>query len=141
MQKYVWETPEEITRVVAEHTKKLRKRLKISRKRLSEMSGVSYGSIKRFEETGRFDALRFNFHEKNTIKPHIYFDSDVAKWIEAVSYLIQSDKNHSGEWAPIIDEMVDCMEKAQREEITHDCRKGCVGCGVNRYKEACACGR
>lgn len=32
-------------------------------------------------------------------------------------------------------------EKAQREEITHDCRKGCVGCGVNRYKEACACGR
>lgn len=32
-------------------------------------------------------------------------------------------------------------EKAQREEITHDCRKGCVGCGVNRYKEACVCGR
>ena len=40
---------------------------------------------KRFEETGRFDALRFNFHEKGTIKPHIFFDSDVAKWIEAVS--------------------------------------------------------
>ena len=78
---------------------------------------VSIGNVaKRFEETGRFDALRFNFHEKNTIKPHIFFDSDVAKWIEAVSYLIQSDKNHSGEWAPIIDEMIDCMEKAQRED-------------------------
>lgn len=32
-------------------------------------------------------------------------------------------------------------EKAQREECTQDCRKGCVGCGVNRYKEACVCGR
>ena len=32
-------------------------------------------------------------------------------------------------------------EKAQREECTHDCRKGCVGCGVNRYEEAKACGR
>ncbi len=27
-------------------------------------------------------------------------------------------------------------EKAQNGEITHDCRKGCVGCGVNRYEEA-----
>lgn len=57
MQKYVWETPEEITRGVAEHTKKLRKRLKISRQKLSEMSGVSYGSIKRFEETGNISLL------------------------------------------------------------------------------------
>lgn len=27
-------------------------------------------------------------------------------------------------------------EKAQKGEITHDCRKGCVGCGANRYEEA-----
>ncbi len=32
-------------------------------------------------------------------------------------------------------------EKAQREECTQDCRKGCIGCGVTRYKEACVCGR
>ncbi len=57
MQKYVWETPEEITMVVANHTKMLRKRLKISRKKLSEMSGVSFGSIKRFEETGNVSLL------------------------------------------------------------------------------------
>ena len=30
-------------------------------------------------------------------------------------------------------------EKAARGETTHDCRKGCVGCGVNRYEEATAC--
>lgn len=57
MQKYIWETPEEITMIVSNHTKKLRKRLKISRRKLSEMSGVSYGSIKRFEETGNISLL------------------------------------------------------------------------------------
>ena len=57
MQKYIWETPEEITMIVSNHTKKIRKRLKISRRKLSEMSGVSYGSIKRFEETGNISLL------------------------------------------------------------------------------------
>ena len=28
-------------------------------------------------------------------------------------------------------------EKAQRAERTQDCRKGCVGCGMNRYEGAC----
>ena len=57
MQKYVWETPEEITMLVADHAKRLRKRLKLSRQKLSDMSGVSYGSIKRFEETGNISLI------------------------------------------------------------------------------------
>ena len=28
-------------------------------------------------------------------------------------------------------------EKALKEECTRDCRKGCVGCGMKRYKGAC----
>ena len=28
-------------------------------------------------------------------------------------------------------------EKAQRAERTQDCRKGCVGCGINRYEGVC----
>ena len=28
-------------------------------------------------------------------------------------------------------------EKAQKEECTQDCRKGCVGCGMNRFEGAC----
>ena len=27
--------------------------------------------------------------------------------------------------------------KAQKEECTQDCRKGCVGCGMNRFEGAC----
>ncbi|MBQ3543952.1 MAG: helix-turn-helix domain-containing protein [Lachnospiraceae bacterium] len=57
MQKYVWETPEEINMSIAKNTRMLRKRLKMSRKRLSELSGVSYASIKRFEETGNISFL------------------------------------------------------------------------------------
>ncbi len=57
MRKYIWETADEIILSVANNTRRLRKRLKISRQKLSEMSGVSYGSIKRFEETGNISLL------------------------------------------------------------------------------------
>ena len=57
MYKYIWQTPEEIDIEVAGKIRKLRKRMKISRQRLSEISGVSYGSIKRFEETGNISFL------------------------------------------------------------------------------------
>lgn len=57
MNKYIWETPEEIALSVADNTKRLRKRLKISRQKLSDISGVSYSSIKRFEETGNISFL------------------------------------------------------------------------------------
>ncbi|MBE5808309.1 MAG: TIGR03960 family B12-binding radical SAM protein [Clostridiales bacterium] len=32
-------------------------------------------------------------------------------------------------------------KKAEAGETTRDCRKGCVGCGVNRYEEAKTCGQ
>ena len=53
MQNYVWETPEEINLKIADRLKNIRKRRRISQKKLSEISGVSYGSIKRFETTGQ----------------------------------------------------------------------------------------
>ena len=76
---------------------------------------ISLESVyKRFEETGRFDALRFNYNE-NKIYPHIFFDSDVAKWIEAVGYLILKDKNGFDKEQEIIDALVDSMEQHQLE--------------------------
>ncbi|MBR6534977.1 MAG: glycoside hydrolase family 127 protein [Clostridia bacterium] len=66
----------------------------------------------RFEETGRFDTLRFNYTE-GKIKPGVAQDSDVAKWIEAVSYLYASDHDCCAEEIKIIDELVESMEKNQ----------------------------
>ncbi len=48
-----WETIDEVLMALAKRVKKIRKRLNISQKLLSSMSGVSFGSIKRFELTGQ----------------------------------------------------------------------------------------
>ena len=47
-------TPNEIAKNLAEKIKKHRKRLKISQEVLAQKSGVSLGSIKRFEQNTRF---------------------------------------------------------------------------------------
>ena len=54
---YIWETPEEINRGVAERLRKIRKRQGWSQQKLSEKSNVSYGSIKRFEESGQISLI------------------------------------------------------------------------------------
>ena len=43
----------------------------------------------RFKETGRFDGMKLNWKEGMPNKPHIFYDSDVAKWLESAAYLIQ----------------------------------------------------
>ena len=51
MARLIWETAEEIDMKLAGRIRG------ISQKKLSEMSGVSYGSIKRFETTGQISLL------------------------------------------------------------------------------------
>lgn len=57
MEALAWETPEEIAQALAKRLRKVRKRRSISQQRLSEQSGVSLGSIKRFEATGMISLL------------------------------------------------------------------------------------
>ena len=71
--------------------------------------------LQAFEETGidpEFYATRE--HGLDEILPWDHIDCGVSK-----NFLLR-------EW-----------DKAQRGELTHDCRKGCVGCGVMRYEGAC----
>ncbi len=49
---YIWETPTEIDLEIAKRIKSIRKRKKITQKELSDRSNVSYGSLKKFEQTG-----------------------------------------------------------------------------------------
>lgn len=53
----LWETAEEINMQLAQRVRKIRKRRGISQEKLSQLSGVSYGSIKRFETTGQISLL------------------------------------------------------------------------------------
>lgn len=71
----------------------------------------TYSVYKRFKETGRIDAFKCDKNPKN--EPHIFWDSDVAKWIEGVSYLISQNPN--SELEKIVDEIVDDIEKNQDE--------------------------
>lgn len=57
MTELLWETPEKINLALAKRVRKLRKRRKISQEDLSRRSGVSYGSIKRFEAAGQISLL------------------------------------------------------------------------------------
>lgn len=57
MEALVWETAEELDKEMAKRIRKIRKRRSISQEKLSAMSGVSYGSIKRFEATGQISLL------------------------------------------------------------------------------------
>jgi transcriptional regulator with XRE-family HTH domain len=46
-------TPLELSKAIAERHKLLRKNLHLSQKEMAERSGVSLGSLKRFENTGK----------------------------------------------------------------------------------------
>ena len=50
-------TPIEIDREIAQRVRAVRRRRKISQEKLSEKSGVSLGSLKRFERTGQISLL------------------------------------------------------------------------------------
>lgn len=57
MRQLVWETAEELDQKLAQRVRNIRKRRSISQEKLASMSGVSYGSIKRFEMTGKISLL------------------------------------------------------------------------------------
>ncbi len=50
-------TPKEINKLIATRIRDIRKRKKISQKKLSEKSGVSLGSVKRFESSGEISLI------------------------------------------------------------------------------------
>ena len=57
MKEYIWETAEELDQKLADRVRNIRKRRSISQQKLAKMSGVSYGSIKRFETTGQISLI------------------------------------------------------------------------------------
>ena len=68
----------------------------------------------RFSDTGRFGSLDFKWKEGMEHKPHIFWDSDIAKWIEAAAYLLMDARDPEIE--KIVDDCVDKIEAHQRPD-------------------------
>ena len=65
----------------------------------------------RFEETGRFEALKMQWKKGMPNQPHIFWESDVTKWIEGAAYFLKKERDP--ELEAKIDELVGRMERTQ----------------------------
>ena len=65
----------------------------------------------RFAETGRIRALRLSWKPGMPGQPHIYWDSDVAKWMEGAAYSLQKYPDPALEAR--VEEIIDCIEANQ----------------------------
>ena len=79
-----------------------------------DRNSVVWNVYSRFLETGRIDALRCDWKEGDENKPHIFWDSDVAKWMEGAAYLIGQSPEPRLE--ALVDEMIDRIAENQQED-------------------------
>lgn len=49
---FMFKTPDELSKLIVKNLKQRRKEAKLTQAELSKRAGVSYGSVKRFEQTG-----------------------------------------------------------------------------------------
>lgn len=75
-----------------------------------------YAVRDRFKETGRFDAFKCDWKDgmPPQYRPHIFWDSDIAKWIEGAAYILSKEDNKILE--ANIEEVIDNIEKNQCED-------------------------
>ncbi len=68
----------------------------------------------RFDDTGRIGAFECDWKEEMPKRPHFFWDSDVAKWIESVAYVTKLEK--APELEELADAIIDNLEKNQFDD-------------------------
>lgn len=66
------------------------------------------------KSTGRVDAIKLDWKPGDAVTPHIFWDSDVAKWIEAVAYSLVHFPDPA--LAAEVDAIIDLYAAAQEED-------------------------
>ena len=88
-------TTDEINKEIAARVRTVRKRRKISQVKLSEKSGVSLGSVKRFESTGEISLLSLT-----KIAIALNVEQELKQLFSNVPYLsleeIENERNQQG---------------------------------------------
>ena len=74
------------------------------------IESVTLDSVRRrFEDTGRFSALGCNWKQGEPDRPHFFYDSDAAKWMEAAAYVLS--KHSDPELESYVEELIDRIER------------------------------
>ena len=68
----------------------------------------------RFDETGRIEAFKCNWKEGMPNQPHIFWDSDVVKWMEGAAYILS--RENIPELEAKVESLIDEIEKNQGED-------------------------
>lgn len=68
----------------------------------------------RFDETGRIGAFRFDYQEGDECVPHIFWDSDVAKWMEGAAYVLA--KHPDADLEQKVESLIANIKKNQGED-------------------------
>ncbi|RDW59994.1 hypothetical protein BP5796_11600 [Coleophoma crateriformis] len=93
----------------------------IDRKRETVYSKTLLYQLKVLKETGRYDAFKLKWHKTYDDPPdvwpvpnHLFWDSDVAKWIEGACYFLSWKKNEEIDAA--IKELTEMIRSAQKDD-------------------------
>lgn len=77
--------------------------------------------LQMLKTTGRYDAFRLQWHPSYSDPPtvwpipnHLFWDSDVAKWIEGACYLLEDESDSEIDEA--VNELVEMIRGAQQED-------------------------
>ena len=76
-----------------------------------------YNIYRRFEETGRFHAMKCIRDDAH--KPHIFWDSDIAKWLESVAFILA--RREDAKLKALADAAIADICASQREDGYFNC--------------------
>ena len=68
----------------------------------------------RFYDTGRITAFNFDWEEGKEQRPHIFWDSDVAKWMEGIAAIL--NKANISEYEEKVEWLIDRIEENQQPD-------------------------
>jgi uncharacterized protein len=93
----------------------------ISRRREVVYANTLLYQLNVLKETGRYDAFKLKWHKSYSDKPnvwpvpnHLFWDSDVAKWLEGACYFLNWKENKEIDGA--VKELVGMIREAQQDD-------------------------
>lgn len=93
----------------------------VGRRREAVRRNTLHYQLQVLKDTGRYDAFKLKWHPSYSDKPnhwpvpnHLFWDSDIGKWIEGACYFLQQHANEEVDNA--VQELVEMIRGAQQPD-------------------------